>query len=437
MFYGWVILGIAVVATIATSPGQSYLVGKFNGEIRAALGVSSEMLSATYGIATFCAAIPLLYVGRLADRFGPRAVMIASAAALGAACWLIGFAQGVLTLGACYFLLRFAGQGALGLSASHSTALWFERRLGTVTGVKSFAMPIAIMVLPGLTTLLIATTGWRTAYGLLGVGVWVLVLPLAILLHRDRPEQIGQVVDGHRPPRAHPDAELIAAAATEQPRAVDLVEDEEVEAPGEVCFTRPEAMATRAYWIVAAAMVANALVGTAIVFHLSDLVEPKSLGEHAEDDLLRVFAIATLFASPVAGVLTDRLAPRWIVGTGTLLLAIHCGLFAAAREMPLAWLAMIALAASQTMIFIAGTTLFARFFGRPHHGAIRASLTFFMVAGTSLGPYLTDVLATDEGYGAALLVFGAATVPIAAAGYALRPPAPIRRVPQAAGSSRG
>ena len=55
MFYGWVILGVATVATLATSPGQSYLVGKFNAEIQAALGIDETTLTAAYGIATFAA----------------------------------------------------------------------------------------------------------------------------------------------------------------------------------------------------------------------------------------------------------------------------------------------------------------------------------------------------------------------------------------------
>ncbi|MCA9309590.1 MAG: MFS transporter [Phycisphaerales bacterium] len=428
MFYGWVILVISALAIFATSPGQSYLVGKFNESIGLELGMDAASISLAYGIATAIAAIPLLYVGRLSDRFGPRVIMGASAAALGLACWLIGFANGPVTLGLCYFLLRFSGQGALGLSASHSVAMWFERRLGTANGIKSLAMPAAIFVLPGLTTWLIASWGWKTAYGLLGVGVWIAVIPAVLLLHRSRPEDIGQHVDGvaptgtpHPHPHAHPDAELIAALATEQPGPVDLVDDP-VDS-GEPAFTRLQAMATRAYWLVTIAMVANALIGTAFVFFLGSFAVDVGLAEGSEDRLLMLFAVVSALASPVAGLMTDRVAPRWLITSSTTLLGASCLCFAAAVLLPaLAWVAMVTLALSQTLIFICGSTLFARFFGRPHHGAIRASLTFFMVTGTSLGPFLTSTIAARTGYGEALFWLGIACVPVALAGMALQPP---------------
>ncbi|MEM9082055.1 MAG: MFS transporter, partial [Planctomycetota bacterium] len=125
-FYGWVVLGIATLATVATSPGQSYLVGVFNEPIGRAVGIEEKQITLAYGIATACAALPLLLVGRLADRFGPKAVMIGSSIGLGIGCFAIGFVEGVWSLGVAYFFIRFMGQGALGLSASHSTAMWFE-----------------------------------------------------------------------------------------------------------------------------------------------------------------------------------------------------------------------------------------------------------------------------------------------------------------------
>ncbi len=430
MFYGWVILIIGMVATIATSPGQSFLVGKFSSAIEADLGLEDTTLTAAYGIATFLAAIPLLYIGPLADRFGPRIVMGLSAAALGLSCWLIGFASGPMTLGMCYFCLRFTGQGVLGLSASHSTAMWFEKRLGTATGIKSFAMPIAILLLPPIVTQLIDHTGWRVAYGLLGAGVAAAVLPLVIIFHRNYPEEIGQHVDGVPPadgppairhPHAHPDAELIAGAALEQPQPIDLVDDPPA-ADDEICFTRTEAMRTSAYWLVTLAMTLNALVGTAFVFLLGKLTIRAGLGPGADDQLLALFGVASAVCVPLAGILTDRLTPRWIIAPATLFLGAACACFAIASDKTLAWTAVVLLAISQALMFVSSGTFFARFFGRPHHGSIRASLTFTMVAGTSVGPFLTAWMATHIGYTGALWVFAALSLPVACAGLAVRVP---------------
>jgi len=430
-FYGWLILGIAMVAVVATSPGQSYLLGKLGPSLKADLGIKGTTLTATYGLATFVAAIALFFVGPVVDRVGPRLVMAVSATVLGGACWMIGQARGPVTLAASFFLLRFAGQGALGLAASHSTAMWFERRLGIATGIKCFAMPLAVLVLAPLTTWLIAENGWRLAYGFLGAGVWVIMLPL-ILLHRNYPEDVGQSVDGassgnvtsapaHPHPHAHADAELVASAVPLSPQAIDLMDDPTT-LSGELCFTRRQALSTAAFWIVASAMTASALVGTAIVFLLSELTEAAGLPSDSADQLLQVFAVASAGCAPFAGGLTDRAAPRWLVSLGALLLAMSCAAFASASNSSTAWTAMVLLAASQTLIFIAGGTLVARFFGRRHHGGIRAALAFAMVLGTAAGPYLTAHLAQSWGYLGALWILAATCIPVVIAGMTLAQP---------------
>lgn len=491
MFYGWVILFVAMVATAATSPGQSYLVGKFNASIEASLGIRETTLTAAYGLATFLAAIPLLYVGPLADRFGPRRIMGAASVLLGIACVLIGFAAGPLSLGACYFLLRFSGQGVLGLSASHSTAMWFERKLGFATGIKTLSMPVGIVILAPLTTYLIESAGWQRAYAILGGGVCAIMLPLVIFLHRDRPEDIGLRVDGDPPlpgasrgrhPHAHPDAELLASTSVEQPRAYDLLDDEDdatasVDALGrsidpglesvcelattdeanaqqecaanptaaaggrdipnetqgratadaatrEVNFTRGEALRTTAFWIITATAVLSALVGTAVVFLLSKLTGAIGLGHGAEDKLLSVFAVAFGTSAPLVGLITDRVRPNLLIASSAGALGGSCVCLALASDMTLAWASMILFAFSQSLSFVVGTTMLARYFGRRHHGSIRSSQSFAVVTGTSVGPFITAAAAQQVGYIGALWIFAGMCVPVALAGLALR--APVR-----------
>ena len=75
-------------------------------------------------------------------------------------------------------------------------------------------------------------------------------------------------------------------------------------------------------------------------------------------------------------------------------------------------------------MFVASGTLFARFFGRPHHGSIRASLTFTMIAGTSVGPFITAWMAQHIDYSGALWAFAIISLPVALACLALRVPTP-------------
>ncbi|MEM1166952.1 MAG: MFS transporter [Planctomycetota bacterium] len=437
-FYGWVVLAVSSVALAATSPGQSWVVGLFTLEISESLGLKESTIALCYGIATFAAAFPLLYVGTLADRFGPRIIMGTSALALGLGCVLIGFAAGPISLGVCYFILRFAGQGALGLSSSHSVAMWFERRLGFANGLKAQSMPLAILIAPLGINAAIAALGWGTAYALLGVLVWVAVLPLVVFLHRNRPADIGQFVDGETPPipaptaashapHARPEEELIAALAVEQPPAEELIEPHDPPAPDEPNFTRTEALCAPAFWIVTGSLVLSALIGTAIVFLVAPILEAAGRPITDAPRVLAALGITSAIATPLAGILTDRYPGSIIIVLANALLALASACLAMSA---LPWLAEIALATlgfSQALIFIGGTTIVARFFGRPHHGAIRSAQTFFMVAGTSVGPVLTTSLAEATGYRWALLILGVSCLPGVIAGCFLRTPRTPRR----------
>jgi len=138
------------------------------------------------------------------------------------------------------------------------------------------------------------------------------------------------------------------------------------------------------------------------------------------------------------GFAGDALRPNKVVGGASASLGLSCAVFALAgidslsqpAATAIAWTAMIILSLSQSLIFVGGTTLLARFYGRPHHGAIRSALTFFMVTGTSIGPVLTAALANGIpsagvpglGYAGALWILAIACAPLAVAGATLRAP---------------
>ena len=72
IFYGWVILPLAIAMMLATSPGQTFGVSYFNDQFIADFGLSNTALSSTYLVATLLAALSLTSIGALIDRFGIR-----------------------------------------------------------------------------------------------------------------------------------------------------------------------------------------------------------------------------------------------------------------------------------------------------------------------------------------------------------------------------
>ncbi|MBL4845043.1 MAG: MFS transporter, partial [Planctomycetes bacterium] len=195
-YYGTYMVPIAVITMICTLPGQTIVVSQFNGAIREALNLSISQISLAYLIGTSIAALPLTLVGRAADRFGLRIVLGVVAAAFSGALVLLGQARGLVTLTIGFALVRFLGQGSLGMLASHTLAMWFERRLGVMESVKHVGFSVGALVLPIATVGLIHGVGWRRAFAILGAGVALVLLPIVATVFRNRPEDVGQDLDG-------------------------------------------------------------------------------------------------------------------------------------------------------------------------------------------------------------------------------------------------
>lgn len=413
-YYGWVVMPVAALMVVGTLPGQTVVVSQFNTSIRESLGIGNDALALAYLIGTLCAAVPLTLVGKLSDRIGPRRT-----AGLVVGSFLLGIlaltnAAGLVSLTIGFILIRFLGQGALGMLSSHVLALWFERRLATVESIKHAAISLAGAVVPALVLVLINEFGWRRAYAVLGIAVAAVLLPLIAFVLRDRPEEIGQHLD-NEPPEHH-ERWHDAHVANVMPRR-------------EVVFTLRETIATRSFWLLIAPGVLSGLAGTAMLFHIQPILTAAGLAEpeRAGASAVAFWSVAMFCGLVSGGPIADRLPPRAILpvaglGTGVSALVLQ------ATASPLqAGIAMAIFGLSQGWGIAAAGPAIARFFGRPHHGSIRGFVTTAMVAGTATGPFLLTLLGRMLGddVRSGLVAFGIAAVPIAlGAAFATRPAAP-------------
>ncbi|MFN2282495.1 MAG: MFS transporter, partial [Anaerolineales bacterium] len=190
-YYGWLMVPVAMVAQAVTGVGQTYGISVFNPSLLESLGISLSALSGAYMVGTLAAALPQTLIGSLMDRLGIRKTTLGILLLLGAACQLFSRVDSLPALLVGFFSLRLLGQGALSLMAGNIPALWFRKRLGTVTGIVSSGFSISMAVLPPFFLYLINQLGWRAAYARLGVLVWLIALPLVALL-RDGPADVGQ-----------------------------------------------------------------------------------------------------------------------------------------------------------------------------------------------------------------------------------------------------
>jgi MFS family permease len=408
-FFGWAMLAVAILGMFASGPGQSHSFSVVIGPIGDELGLSGTMVASAYGLATLVAALCLPFAGKLVDRLGPRRMLVAVGLLLGLACIGFALAQGAVTLALGFAALRFLGQGALMLVCSYLVSQWFQARRGFALGLMALGFSASIAVHPPLAQALVDAVGWRQAWMWLGVMTWLLLLPPALVLVHDRPENHG----------LRPDGEAALAAGTPPPAIKGL--------------TLAEALRTRAFYIVTAGLFTLSMLVTAMHFFQVRVLAAQGLEPQVAARLFSVSALTMVVAMPLFGRLLDRLPTERMLAAGQLVMAATLVTASQVAGMPsaLAYAVMFGLANATTMTFAA--YLWPHYFGRAHLGAVQGTGQMLVVVGASIGP-IPFGLAYDHMGSFQPALLGSALLPVACAVLALflRAPAMPERAPASA-----
>jgi len=402
-------LPIAMLAQAATSPGQTFGISIFNPSFLETLGISLSQLTGAYMVGTLLAAVPQPTIGGLMDRFGLRRMMTIIVILLGLACFYTATVQTLWRLLIAFFLLRLFGQGALSLLAANIPAMWFHERLGKVSGLMNASVAGATAIIPPFILWLISNFGWRWAYAILGFTVWIILLPILVILFRNRPEDVGQQLDG-----------LTLNPGVASPKFIHRMKR-----PTSLgrSFSLKEAQHSRAYWIMMLYTAAWALIATAIYFNLLPLFTSKGLTEAQAAATYTILAISAVITQFAAGILADRLPLNWLLSlaAAALIMALLSLALAAASWMGISY--AIFMGITQGFGGVVAGTLWARYYGREHLGKIRGSIFTAGVAGSSVGPYIMGLVYDHTGsYQTSLWIFVAVLIPIAFASLLATPP---------------
>src|SRR5438128_1044054 len=200
--------------------------------LRSVFGVYIKPMEAEFGWSrgalSGAAAISLLLlgaagpaVGWLADRYGPRRVIVVSLLMLGSGAIGAAFVQTLWHVYVTTGLLMALGAGGLAITTGSTVAArWFEARRGVAIGIAAGGMSAGQLVVIPLATVLTLWFGWRMSFLWQGVGLLVLVLPIALWLIGNDPAERGL-----RPYGATGPAQTVAqAAAAKEAQRVSVLD---------------------------------------------------------------------------------------------------------------------------------------------------------------------------------------------------------------------
>ncbi|MBU3259057.1 MFS transporter [Roseovarius sp. PS-C2] len=211
--YAWVRLAISLtIATIGNVGMWAIVV--IMPAVQAEFGIARADAAFPYTMTMVGFAVGNLLIGRIVDRFGITAALIAAALLISGSTALAALSPSVLVLSVLQLLIGFGTSASFGPLIA-DVSLWFLKRRGIAVAITASGNYLSGAIWPVILAGVLAEEGWRAVYVVLAIVTVTAMLPLALLLRRRVP--LGA--------RAHADqvSGLRAQAAGFSPRILMLL----------------------------------------------------------------------------------------------------------------------------------------------------------------------------------------------------------------------
>lgn len=250
-------------------------------------------------------AVTVLVFGRVADRFGPRTILLLGGIFGGATMLLLSRQD--MSLWRLYFAYALLGAfGSSGLGYTKIIGTLFARHRGKALALFGAESTVAMATLPLLTNYLIEHVGWRGTYVVYGCIMFLLVPVLYFVIR-------GPGLSD--PPKAG-----AAAAGGSGPGPAPLV------AEG---LTPPEIRRDRVFWLILLTAVLGGGLNAGLTAHIIAAIADKGFSPALAASVLSAATLLGLIGTLAAGVAMDFFRTSKILcafgvtaAVGTLLFAV-------------------------------------------------------------------------------------------------------------------
>jgi len=166
---GWLVVAATTTATFAVF-GVVYSFGAVFTAIREEFGVGKGQAALFFSITTFIYFVVGVFTGRLADRYGPRPLLLAGALSIGLGLFLTSLVNNILLGYLTYGVGAGIGVGCAYVPMVATVGGWFEKDRTKAMGVAVAGIGVGTLVGAPLAKHLVIAYGWRNAFVVLGVG---------------------------------------------------------------------------------------------------------------------------------------------------------------------------------------------------------------------------------------------------------------------------
>ena len=289
-YYGWNIIGVALVFQGITFGiglfSTTYFIPHWMAEFDAGRG---ELLLAVMA-ATLAIGVGSPFAGRAMDRLQIRYIVATGGAMFALGLFLLSLVTAAWQIITIYAVLIGAGLVLSGNVAGQTLAAkWFRGRRGFAVGIVTIGTSTGGFFMPPLATQLIETYDWRQACVVLAVIAALVVVPSALMVIKNSPEDKG----------IEPDPESKQSLAS----AAQFAGRE---------WTTGTILRDRAFWIAVVAFFPASVVFSAIQQNLGPIGVDLEIPLKQSSTLMSTLAAMSIVGKIGFGIAADRFDNRFL-----------------------------------------------------------------------------------------------------------------------------
>ena len=309
IFYGWWVVLASFLAGLYVAGAIFYSFTAFIDPLVKEFGWSYTQISLASSLRGLEMGIFAPIVGILLDRYGSRMIMLGGMIVVGSSLILLSNIHSLAMFYVSFLLLAFGAGGCTSVVVMSAVANWFKKRVGLAMGIAVCGFGASGLVVP-VVVKLIATFGWRNAFLYLGIGAWVIGIPLSMVI-RNRPEDYGLL----------PDGEVKSDA-----------DEEDIEEEPEVDITFGQALHNRSFlFIVSAEWIRMMTVGT-VITHIMPYLSSIGISRSMSGFISAGIPICSIIGRFGFGWIGDYRDKRYMIAIGLAMISLGLFLFVNIRD---------------------------------------------------------------------------------------------------------
>jgi MFS family permease len=384
-YYGYIIVvASALILVIMHGIGSSF--GIFFSEFQEEFGWNRATISGATSLSFFLLGLFSTIAGRITDRYGPRVTMAISAVVLITGYVLLSTTHTIWQLYLFYGAAISLGNSGGDMAVLPTVARWFVKQRGLMSSIVKAGTGIGMFTIPLVSAWLITSFNWRTAYVVLGITAFVIIIGFSRLLKRD-PEEMGLR------PYGTDERNVITGGITS------------------TGLSTREMLHTGKFWLLAGSYFLVWFVTQSTMVHIAPHGVDAGLSLAQAASILSIIGGVSIVGRLTMGNASDRIGMHKavLVCYGVLLTAVILLQFT-----DISWLLYLfapAYGFAHGGFFAIISPLVAEMFGIKSHAGNLGMLFFIGMSGGAVGPIITGRIFDMTGsYQAAFITMLAATV---------------------------